>query len=193
MHTDLLVIGAGGHGKVVLSVVESVGGRVIAIYDDDPAKAEMVFRGVTVSALATLDWVSARSHPIHVAIGDNEIRSRIAKKVLDNAMSLAVLIHPTAVVDAEAVIGAGSLVAPGGIVASGAMVGKATIINHRAIVDHDCQVGNFCHIAPGAILGGGVQLDDHVLIGAGAIGLARTFNRERRCDWRRVDSYPFRR
>jgi sugar O-acyltransferase (sialic acid O-acetyltransferase NeuD family) len=163
----LLLIGGGGHAKVVLDAWRLCHpGAIVEVRDDDPAKQGASVLGVQIEtpigALATL------RQACHVAIGDNAIRRRIGEVLDGSGSTLVTIVHPRAVVAPGAQIDRGVFVAAGAIVAPDARVGAGTILNHAAVVDHDCVVGDWCHIAPGVVLGGGVTVGDECFLGSGA-------------------------
>jgi sugar O-acyltransferase (sialic acid O-acetyltransferase NeuD family) len=163
-HNTLLILGAGGHGRVVADAALAQGGweRVIAT-DRDPARCNGdLLPGVPTRPLA--DAMSAAS-AVHVAIGAASARQRELKAA---SLPLASVIHPRASVSRFAQIGEGSFVAANAVVAPGAVLGTSVIVNHGAIVDHDVEVGEFTHVAPHVALSGNVRIGARVLVGAGA-------------------------
>lgn len=166
----LVLIGAGGHAKVVLDAVRLARPTgEIEVRDDNPALAGGRILGVPVrTPVGALDALRAQCH---VAIGDNSTRRRIGEALIAGGSTLASIVHPRAIVAADAKIEGGAFVAAGAVVAPDARIGPGVIVNHLAIVDHDCAVGGFSHIAPGVVLGGGVTVGARCLLGSGAVVL----------------------
>lgn len=160
-----LLVGAGGHGKVVADTLQC-GGWEDAVFfvDDDRALWGQPLMGLQV--LGPLAAVLHASDRVHVAVGSNQTREELSRGIAP-AQRLTV-IHPSAVVSRHAELGNGCFVAAGAVVGPCARVGAGAIVNHGAVVDHDCIVGDFCHIAPLASLAGQVRLGARVLVGAGA-------------------------
>lgn len=166
----LVLIGGGGHAKVVLDAYRLGHLDVhIEVRDDDPAKEGESFLGLVIETpIGALDALRCNCH---VAIGDNATRRRLAEALERAGSTLQSVVHPRAIVAADASLGAGAFVAAGAAVAPDARIGRSAIVNHLAIVDHDCVVGDWCHIAPGAVLGGGVSVGAECFIGSGAVVL----------------------
>jgi sugar O-acyltransferase (sialic acid O-acetyltransferase NeuD family) len=162
--STLLILGAGGHGRVVADAALAQGRWArLRVTDRDVARVgEELLPWLHVEPIAE---AIAGSTEVHVAIGSALARAREAQAT---GLPLATIVHPQATVSRHAVIAEGCFIAAGAIVAPGARLGAAVIVNHGAVVDHDVQVGAFTHVAPRVALGGGVCVGERVLVGAGA-------------------------
>jgi UDP-perosamine 4-acetyltransferase len=168
---DVIIIGAGGHGKVVLDILQAQGKfRPVGFLDANASLAESYVCGLPVlgqiNALPRLKRQRIR-HAI-IAIGDN--KARLAQLAdLDKAgFELVTAVHPTAFVSPRAKLGRGVVVAPKAAVITEAAVGDLAIINTSAVVDHECAVGEAVHVCPGAVLAGRVRVGRGAFIGIGA-------------------------
>lgn len=103
------------------------------------------------------------------AVGDNGIRERLVKIILDNGWPLMTLCDKSANVSALAEVANGTLIAPRAVINSLAKIGVGCIINTGAVVEHECKIGSYSHIAPGAVLAGNVEVGESCFIGAGAV------------------------
>ena len=162
----LMILGAGGHGKVVADIARLCGYEQIAFLDDDPAKTSWV--GYPVSG-PICQQDAYDQWDFFVAIGDSSVRQQLQDALAQKGLSIATLIHPKAVVAQSATIGRGSIVMACAVVNPDAMIGQGCIINTCASVDHDCVVGDFCHISVGSHLSGTVHIGAHTLLGIGAV------------------------
>lgn len=158
------VIGAGGHAKVIVSAIRSLGHHVVAILDGDVQKHGTELSGVPVFPSSDR-LLAATMHLAVVGIGDNRVRQQIVQRF---DFDWATIVHPSAIIDASVTIGRGSVVMAGAIVQAGATVGEHCIINTAATVDHDCRIGDFAHVAPGANIAGHCELGVGVFVGVGA-------------------------
>lgn len=166
--SKLILIGGGGHAKVVLdSLSPTDRARLAGFLDDDPAAGllDMPDAPAHLGPLAEMDRLGDTQ--LIIAIGDLRLRRRLIDQLTHAAFCPAV-VHRSAVISASATLGAGVLVGPGAIINAGARAGNHAIINSGAIIEHDCVLGVNTHIAPGATLGGGVRVGEHTLVGLGS-------------------------
>ena len=153
----LIIIGAGGHGRVVADIARQCYEQIVFL-DDNPK----------LSAIGPVsDYVNYLDRDFFVAIGNNEIREEITKKL--KGAKIISLVHKNAVVANDVIIGEGTVVAAGAVINPGTVIGNGCIINTCSSVDHDCKVGDFSHTSVGAHLAGTIKVGKHVLVGAGAI------------------------
>jgi sugar O-acyltransferase (sialic acid O-acetyltransferase NeuD family) len=166
----VLIVGAGGHAKVVFDALRAADRSIaISVRDDRAALEGVMFFDVPIRT--PIEWTACGRTDFHVAIGENSIRERCFRSGCAAGARPRTIVHPAATVSVLAYLGAGTFVGAGAVVAPAARIGEGSIVNHGAVVDHDCMVGDFCHVAPTAALGGGVRVGERVLIGAGAIVL----------------------
>ncbi len=172
---DIILIGAGGHGKVVLDIVRCEGKhRVVGFLDADPS-----LHGSTVAGVPVIGGVNQllklksqqKVRGAIVSIGDNRVRQQYAKEAADAGLELASAIHPRATVAPSAVVGPNVVVAAGAIVCPEAKIGASSIINTASVVDHECVLGEAVHVCPSATLAGRVSVDDYAFVGMGAMVL----------------------
>lgn len=173
MKKKIILIGGGGHCKVVIDAIKKTKKfSIYGILDASLPKGKLVF-GIEVigddDMLNKLFREGIRNAFISVgSTGNCEIRKRIYANLKKNRFQLPVIVHPKAVVADGVKLGQGTFVAAGAVINSGAETGENVIINTSSSVDHDCVIGDFVHIAPGATLCGGVRIGDETHIGAGA-------------------------
>lgn len=172
LHNAIVIVGAGGHARVVADLAE-LGGYAIAGFLDDVAterKGTPFCRAAVIGGSEQLSVLAdAGVRQAAVAIGDCEIRLAYADRVATAGMDQPVLCHPTAAVARDATLGPGTVVMAGGIVNPAATVGANVIVNTAASVDHDCTIEDGAHLAPGVRLGGRVHIGRGAWIGIGAV------------------------
>ncbi len=169
MMLPLLVVGAGGHAKVVIDAALRSGRQIVGVLDDDASKHGRPFYSTTVlGPVAGLErWGDGRTECV-VAVGSNPQRQRLQSDAAAAGLQAAVVVHPCACVAPTAIISAGSVLFAGAIVNADARVGLGSIVNTGASVDHDCMIGDWVHVAPGVAICGGVQIGEGTLVGVGA-------------------------
>ena len=167
MTNSNLIIGAGGHGKVIANGMLEIGLNILGFVDDNPQIIGCTILGLPV--LGTIDNLADFGPDGLVAgIGHNSVRQQVVQRV--NRIMCATwlnVVHPKAVVSDFVKMGSGSVVMAGGIINADTNVGDHVIINTGSTVDHDCRIGDFVHIAPGAHIAGGVTVGEGALLGIG--------------------------
>lgn len=160
---SVIVIGAGGHGKVVVSTLLAAGIDVAGIFDDDERKWGLEILGVPVGGPV----VKAEGHDLLavLGIGSNGARKHLADTL---GMGWATAVHPQAWIHPSVRLGEGSVVFAGAVIQPDAKVGKHVIVNTGALIDHDCEVGDFAHVAPGTQMAGQVTLEEGAFLGIGS-------------------------
>jgi len=165
----LLVIGAGGHGKVVAEAAIASGQwQQIAFLDGRfPGLSRVLAWPVIGSDQAAVEFLG-EFPAIFVAIGDNRLRSSLTEKLEESGFALPSVIHPTSWVSPSAQIGRGTILVAGAVINAGAKLGRGCIVNTGATVDHDCSIADGVHISPGAHIGGDGVIGARTWIGIGA-------------------------
>ena len=179
MAKSFVIWGCAGHAKVLASLIQSIGGEVLAFFDNKDIASVLSGVPVYVGEAGFQKWVKEAQSLSDVsglvAIGGHggADRIRIQKMFSAAGLGLDPLIHPTAFVCNTAKLGRGSQILAQAVVAADSKLGDACIVNHKASVDHECLIGNGVHLAPGATLCGCVSVGENVMIGAGAVVLPR--------------------
>lgn len=156
----VIIIGAGGHGKVAADIIRLSGDEVVGFLDDKPME-----NLVGLNIIGNTVDIGKQSDCLYfAAVGNAEIR----KNIMKNNVHWYTAIHPTAVIADDVKIGEGSLLAANSIINPGAGIGRGCIVNTAATVDHDCILEDFVHISPGAHLSGSVRIGSETWIGVGA-------------------------
>jgi sugar O-acyltransferase (sialic acid O-acetyltransferase NeuD family) len=159
-----VVLGAGGHAKVVVATLLAAGSEVSGVFADDWQERGQELLGVPVRGplRAALE---AGARGAVIAVGDNAARKRIAEEL---ELPWATAVHPWACVERDVMLGPGTVVFAGAVIQPGSQLGEHVIVNTGARIDHDARIGDFSHIAPGCTLAGSIELRSGVFVGAGA-------------------------
>lgn len=173
MKSKILLVGAGGHCKVILDLLLSCKEYKIAGIIDLRERLKDNILGIPVIGtdrdLSHFFKSGIKHCFISVgSIGDARVRVKLYSLAKKIGFMFPNLISPKALVSPRSSIGVGNYIAPGVIINAGAQIGNNCIINTGAIVEHDCRIGDFVHLSPGAVLGGGVSIGDYSHIGAGS-------------------------
>ena len=170
---SLILIGAGGHARSCIDVIEQHDHYQIAGLVGMPEEMHSAHCGYTV--IATDNDLPALAKAYQYAlitvgqIQTPDHRIRLYQLATELGFQLPVIIAPTAHISRHATIGAGTIVMHGAIANAGARVGSNCIINTRALIEHDVVVADHCHISTGAILNGNVTIGAGSFVGSGSV------------------------
>lgn len=163
---EIVLIGWGGHAKVVQDALLLQGFTIQNVFDHDLNKVGIdIGNGQKIKAFPEEDWWATHHPQAIISIGSNAIRQYLAMQLTTVTWGQA--IHPSALVHESAIIGCGVYIGAKAVIQPGARIGDHTIINTGAIIEHDVDIAPFCHIAPGCILTGEVCVGEGTLVGAG--------------------------
>ena len=169
----ILLIGAGGHARSCIDVLEEENQFEIAglieksesisneslgypvIGTDDNLK---VLRQQYKNALITVGQIKSP-----------KIRIKLYQLLKELDFTLPVIVSSQAYVSKHAQIGEGSIIMHGVIINANAKIGNNCIINNKSLIEHDAVIGDHCHIATGAIINGEVSVGNETFIGSGAV------------------------
>lgn len=168
---DIVIIGAGGHGRVVLDILaQAREHNVVGFLDSNPS-----LHGRRMDGKPVLGDMSNLSAMIDrgvqgavVAIGDNGIRREFGEQVEDAGLSLVSAIHPSANLASNVTLGRNLVIAAGALVCAHCQIADSVILNTGCIVDHETKIGPAVHVCPGARLAGRVVIDAGAFVGIGA-------------------------
>lgn len=173
---DIVIIGAGGHAKVVADIIlkrkellnENL--NIVGFLDDGykNLKYNSIFN---IPILGDTDLIEKfekeKYYSYIIAIGNNRIREKIATKFLE--LDYYTAIHPKAILGMEVIIDKGTVIMANVVVNSGTRLGKHCILNTGSIIEHDNKIEDYCHISPNSILCGTVKVGKSSWVGAGSI------------------------
>jgi sugar O-acyltransferase (sialic acid O-acetyltransferase NeuD family) len=170
MSSRLVLIGAGGHGRIVLEAAQEAGFDVAAIVDRELVESGEVM-GVPVLAVDDADVVLLGFGGWLNGLGANPDTSprRAMAERIGRLIPMPAIIHPRAAVSGRATVADGAQVMAGAVVQGGASIGWDAVINTGSVVDHDCSIGPHGFIGPGAVLSGAAVVGEGSFVGAGAV------------------------
>ena len=166
MSESIVVIGAGGHAKVVLATLEVLGLKVAGVFDDDVSLWGREIQGVEVEG--PVKRAAQKGQAGILAIGSNRERQRLVDEL---SLEWLTAVHPSAQIHNSVELGPGTVVFAGATIQPGTVIGAHAIVNTGAVIDHDCRVRSYAHVAPGASISGGVSLGEGVLMGIGSCAI----------------------
>lgn len=142
---NLLILGAGEHGKVVKETVEAIGLFDEVDFLDDNSQ-------ISIGICSDYKKFVSKYKYAFVAIGNPEVRDKWLKKLVDTGYEIPIIIHPTAYISPSANIGIGSFIGINAVVNTAVTIGKGCIIGIGVLVDHNCYIGEYSYINAGGIV-----------------------------------------
>lgn len=169
---DIILLGAGGHSKVVLDALQLANFLVKGVVDPDLARTITLWRGINVIGN---DNYLLKQNPDKVVLVNgtgslpfNSLRKRLFDRYSEAGFEFMNVIHPSALIGTGVELDEGAQIMAGAIIQTDTRIGKNSIVNTGTFIDHDCIIGHNVHIAPGVVISGGVNVGDGTHIGTGA-------------------------
>jgi len=157
---NILIIGAGGHSKVIIDIIRELGNyNIIGIYDDNKTG---YFSGIKI--IGKIAEINNTTDYFIIGIGNDKIRKKIAEEY--NQLKWATLIHPKTIISKTSTIKDGTVICAGAIIQTEVEIGKHCIINTNCSIDHESIIGNYCSICPSSTICGQVKINESSFIGA---------------------------
>ena len=166
---DLIVIGSGGHARIIIDIAESLGYGIRGIIDINfNNQKENILDYPVLGNFNIIKKCDPKEDCVIIAIGDQYERAKYYKKARSLGFSILSLIHPSTIISKHVKIGKGVIINAGVIINVNSVIGDNTIINTGAIIDHEVTIGNHSHICPGAKLAGRVSIGKYCMVGIGS-------------------------
>ena len=165
----LLIVGAGGHGKVIADTAAlNPHWNEIAFLDDSYPEVNQVHQWKVINKINYAHKLVSEYNNIIIGLGNNQLRMNLFNQILNLGFNIVSVIHPNAYISPYVKIAEGTVVFANAVININAVIGRACIINSGAIVEHDCVLEDGVHISPGANLAGGVKIGANTWVGIGA-------------------------
>jgi sugar O-acyltransferase (sialic acid O-acetyltransferase NeuD family) len=173
MADDLVIVGAGGHGRETLDIVEAMNDagtgqwNFLGFVDDGEVREDrLARREAEVVEVSELDPEEVR---YVIGIGDPKMREAVAERMTLAAFVPATLVHPAASVGSDVRMAEGVVLAAGARVTTNVSLERHSQLNVGAVVSHDCEAGAFVTFSPGTMVNGECRIGDRAFFGTGAI------------------------
>lgn len=158
---NLLIIGAGGHGRVASEIARACGYIKIAFVDDNSSHA--------IGKISDIEKYIGEFEEAFVGIGNNKFRCELMRRLEEAGYQIPTLVHPSAYVSQSAKIEKGTVVEPKAIINANSYIGEGCIISIGAIIDHDVSIEQYSHINSGAIVKAGAKIEPYTKLEVGEV------------------------
>lgn len=165
---NVIILGAGGHAKVIADIIQKSGDSVYGFLDDNIDIGTHIIDSYKV--IGKINDCNKFKNTIDnikfvIGIGNNSIRKQIGEKY---NLDYYIAIHPTACVGMEVSIDNGTVIMPYACINASSKIGKHCIINTGALIEHDNKISDYVHISPNAALAGSVTVGEGTQVGINA-------------------------
>lgn len=168
MSKRLLIIGAGGHGKVIADIASQMNQWNEIAFVDDYIEEASIEKFPVIGKTNLIDEEVIQQNDFFVAIGNNQKRKEQYDSLKNKNANLVTIIHPSAVISENVNIGDGTAIMPGAIINTMSVIGDACIINTNASIDHDTVIEDYVHISPGVNVAGSSHIGTLSWLGIGS-------------------------
>ena len=168
----MLLMGGGGHAKVLLDTLKLSGAQVLGVVDSNPKlKGQRLLEVEIIGGEDILDQFPGDQVLLVNGIGSVQQpgnRKALYERFVELGYEFASVTHPSSVIAKDVKLGRGVQIMAGAVIQPGCSIDSNTIVNTRAVIDHDCVLGAHVHIAPGVTISGNVKVGKQTHIGTGA-------------------------
>jgi sugar O-acyltransferase (sialic acid O-acetyltransferase NeuD family) len=173
MKKKIILIGAGGHAKSCIDIINAEGKyEIIGLVDNKKKKNSKIFNYKVLGNDKILEQIRTKVKFAFLAVGQiktHELRKKLYLKAINLGFEFPKIISPSSIISPFSKIGKGCLIAHGVKINSNAKIGINSIINTNAIIEHDVLVGDFCHVSTSSTVNGNVEIGNNSFIGSGSI------------------------
>lgn len=160
----VIIVGVGGHGRVVIDAALSNSQlEIIGFLDDSEVEVAL---GVTKLGEIS-DIEKFKGYKFHIAVGNNRVRRKLSEKI--GVENLITIIHPNSYIARDSKIGKGCYIGANSVINSRSKVGNSVIVNTGTIIEHDCILEDYSHLSYRSLLGSGVTVKEEIYIEMGKI------------------------
>lgn len=168
-HKKVIVFGLGSHVKIIKEICELNNIKILGFISDKKIKVKKKNGLKNLGEYnKLLKNSNQKNFSIIIGIGENLLRKKYFLLLKKKKFKFAKLIHPNSQISKTARIQVGTLVNSGVTINANVSIGYNCIINTNSLLEHDVKIKDHCHVCPGAIIGGGSEVQQNSLIGLGA-------------------------
>ena len=170
--SEFIVIGGGGHARVVISILRKLKGFSVLGYTDYMDHGTVLGAPYLGPDSSLTSIISESRRPDAVLgvgqIGLGQPRQDLWDRLVAHALHFPRILSIDAIVNDGVTGGEGAVIMDGAVINCGVTLGRGVIVNTNSTIEHDTVLGDWVHVAPGATVCGDVTIGPYSMIGAGA-------------------------
>jgi len=168
MTGPVAIYGAGGHARVLASLLHQLNVPILGYFDDSFDGPEIIQGGTVIGRFNDIIKFREKASSAVLAIGDNILREKAFHFLKNEGFSMPPVIHPGAIVESEIKVGQGTVICIGAVIGTEVKIGNGAILNTGCLVDHESKIGDFVHLAPGVAVAGRTSVGYGTFVGINA-------------------------
>jgi sugar O-acyltransferase (sialic acid O-acetyltransferase NeuD family) len=167
MKKPLIIYGAGGLGREILSMLRNSEWEVIGFIDDEQQAGSLVSGMKVLGGLSYANDLKENIDMV-IGVGDPSSRREITSRITNRRIAYPSLIHPSVIIQSPSVrVGEGSVLCAGSILTTDITIGSHVLVNLKCTIGHDTSIGSYSAVMPDVNIAGNVQIGEAVLLGSG--------------------------
>lgn len=159
------IYGAGGHARVIASILKACGIGILGFFDDSYKRPELIQGKPLLGKFHDILNHKKSISSVYLAVGDNWARREAFVYLKENGFRLPPLIHPATIIEHDVVIQDGVVICLGVILGTEVKIGKGVLVNSGCSIDHESIIGDFSHLAPKTCVSGRTTIGENTFIG----------------------------
>ena len=169
MEKNLLIIGAGGHGRCCLDIARESKEYEKISFLDDGCIGNFVNGAEVIDSIGNLQKYKEEYQDVFVAIGNNSFRKEVQKTAEDNGFFIPKLFSKRSWISDYASVGKGSVIFPGVVIEANVTIGEGCVVTSNATINHDAIMEDYSLVYSNAVIRPNVIIGGLSRVGSGCI------------------------
>lgn len=169
MKKNLLIVGAGGHGRCCLDIARESQRYDEISFLDDGCVGSIVNGARVLDTISNLKNYKKEYQDVFVAIGNNKFRRELQRMANAEGYCIPTFISDKAYVSTYAIIGKGSVIFPGAVIEANVSIGNGCIVTSNATINHDAILESYVLVYSNTVIRPNTKIKELARIGSGCV------------------------